>query len=422
MVTQWSVLLACFFLSWQLVRLPALNFTLSDGFFVAALVAILLAGRLNAQFFGRLTGLWMMGLLLLLGGLFCASVIHDQTVRWFVIAAQYLLALLMVPLVLASLDREVLGKASLAFAYGVASSQVVGIVALKWIGYDALTPVVGRTIVLGNDRIGALTAEPNANGAVCVFALIIVVAALIERRMRPIIGAICAAAIIVGLVFSASFTALLAVVASICTIALMTWSNGFKRIGIPIILLAVAYIGLGGPLPDVFNQRVAQAVFEMELDKAGTFGGRMVLIKEAWALADHNLVIGMGVDQYREASVHGAPVHNLALLLLNEGGLPALIGLVTAVLCLLATSIMVGYGDRIGGAVCFAALAVLLIYTMSLPHMYARHWFGPVALVFAYYMAPRLRVMLTPTRPSSRQSVMPEFRFGKSAGRGWGSE
>ncbi|MFL0357244.1 hypothetical protein ACI5KX_12290 [Erythrobacter sp. GH1-10] len=402
---RWIVLIACFFLSWQLVRIPALNFTLSDGAFILALVALLLAGRLNPAFFGRLTSLWMVGVLMLIGGLFVGSIVHDQTLRWSIVASQYLIVFLFVPLVLTSFDRDFLGKATLAFTYGVATSQVLGIIALKWFGYDAVVPYVGRTVVRGNDRIGAMTAEPNANGAVCVFALVFLVLAMIDRRIHPFLGALIAAIVGAGLLFSASFTSLLALAASLGLIGILTWSNGFKSIGMPLLVIAVLYIGLGGPLPQIFVERVAEAVVGLDLSKAGTFAGRSALIAEAWTLADPHLLIGMGVDKFREASIHGAPVHNLALLLLNEGGAISLIGLTTLLLCLFSASIMVGRTDHVGGAACFAVLVVILLYTMSLPHMYARHWFGPVVLTFSFYMATK-RLPFSP-HPTSQDVHSP---------------
>ena len=390
-----------FLLSWQLVRTPEFNFTISDAAFLAALAAVLVGGRLTPSPFGRLTVMWMVGVLLLLGGLFVGSLFHDVVERWFNVAVQYLLALFMLPVVLASFDREFLGRAGLAFAYGVAVSQVVGIAALKFVGYDQLTPIFGRTVVMGNDRIGALTAEPNANGAVCVFALVILASALLERRIRPLAGMMTMMALIAGLAFSASFTALLALVALTGIIALLTWSRGFNRVAVAGIMLATVYIGLGGPLPAVFMERVGSAIIDWDLSKAGTFEGRTALILDAWHLANANLVVGLGVDEFRDASIYGAPVHNLPLLLLNEGGLLSFAGLAILMICLFFASAMVGGSETVGGAICFAALTVLLIYIMSLPHMYARHWFGPVLLIYAYYLAPRFAAAtgLAPSAP-----------------------
>ncbi|ANK13425.1 hypothetical protein [Erythrobacter neustonensis] len=383
-------LAGAFLLSWQLVRIPEFNFTISDAAFLVALGAVLLGGRLTPSPFGRLTVMWMVGVLLLLGGLFLGSLFHEEVERWFNVAVQYLLALFVLPLVLASFDREFLGKAGLAFAYGVAVSQVVGIAALKLVGYEQLTPIVGRTIVLGNDRIGALTAEPNANGAVCVFALVILASALLERRIRPLLCAATVATVVAGLVFSASFTSLLALVALTAIIAPLTWSRGFNRVAVAGIMLATVYIGLGGPIPDIFMERVGSAIIEWDLSKAGTFEGRTSLILDAWHLANGNLLVGLGVDQFRDASIYGAPVHNLPLLLLNEGGLLSFAGLAILVICLFFSSAMAGGTDTVGGAICFAALTVLMIYIMSLPHMYARHWFGPVLLIYTYYLVPRV--------------------------------
>lgn len=405
LVAQWLALAACFFLSWQLIRLPELNFTLSDGAFLLALVALLFSGRLNSALFGRLTALWIAGVMLLLGGLFLGSILHDQGMRWLVVAAQYFIAFMVLPLVFASFDRDFLNRAALAFTYGVVASQALGILALQMFGYHALTPYVGRTVVLGNDRIGAMTAEPNANGAVCAFAIIILLVAIIERRIRLFTGALLSGMVLAGMVFSASFTALLALAVSVGMIGLLTWSNGFRRIGVPILLFAVLYVGFGGPLPDIFVERVVEAVVGLDLSKAGTFVSRAALISEAWSSADPHLIVGMGVDKFRESSVYGAPVHNLALLLLNEGGALSFVGLAALLLCLFSAAIMVGRSDRVGGAACLAALAVILLYTMSMPHMYARHWFGPVVLIFALYMAPRLTYL---TSSGADQKVGPE--------------
>lgn len=384
--SEWLLMIACFFLSWQLVRVPQYNFTLSDGAFALALGSLLLAGRINSAFLGRLTALWIVGVLCLLGGLFVGSIANDLTERWFVVASQYFIALLVLPVVLSSFDRSVLHQCGMAFVYGVALSQVLGILALQFVGYHALVPYVGRTIVLGNDRIGAMTAEPNANGAVCVYALLLLVVALMERRVSISAGLVLAGLLLAGLAFSASFTAIVALILISGALGLMTWSRGVWRIGVPVIAFALCYIGLGGPLPSVFVDRVAEAIVGLDLSQAGTFTSRTELIGEAWSRADSHFLVGLGVDQYRIASLHGAPVHNLPLLLLNEGGAIAFIGLLSLLLCLLAASVLIGDRDSLGGVICLCALIIVLIYTMSLPHMYARHWFGPALIIFATYL------------------------------------
>ena len=409
-------LVGCFFLSWQLIRVPQVNFTLSDGAIILALAILLLSGRLNPSLFGRLTGLWIFGVLLMLAGLFAGSIVHGLADRWLLVAAQYFIALMVLPVVMTSFGRDFLHQCGLAFASGVAGSQILGILALQFFGYHALTPYVGRTVVLGNDRIGAMTAEPNANGAVCVFAVIIVLAALLEKRLRLPAGLLIIALCLAGLAFSASFTSILALVLSTALIGLLTWSTGAWRIGVPLIMAAVFYVGLGGPLPEVFLDRVGEAIVDLDLSQAGTFVSRAELMGEAWRLADGNLVLGLGVDRFREASIHGAPVHNLPLLLLNEGGVISFLGLAALLLCLLTASILLGRTDRLGGVICFAALFVALIYVMSLPHMYARHWFGPVILIFAAYMMPRVRSgVVEPSGEPHYDAALPGFAINRAA-------
>jgi O-antigen ligase len=384
------VVLGCFFLSWQLFRVPEQNFTASDGAFLAALAIMLFTGRATTAPFGRFTAFWLLGVILLLAGLLLGSIVSDQAMRWGLVASQYLIALVIIPMIFFSLRREDLDRAAMAFVYGVAVSQVIGILALKFVGYHALTPYVGRTIVLGNDRVGAMTAEPNSNGAVCVFALIILAHALMERRANPLIAAIAAGIIIAGMVFSASATSFLALAVGALLLILVSWQVKLMYAGMIVVLGAIFYIGAGGALPEVFVQRVAEAIVNLDLTQAGTFESRLSLIGEAWRNADANLFVGLGVDRYREISLHGAPVHNLWLLALNEGGILAFAGIFLLVACLFASAASIGLRDRVGAAVCFATLAVLLIYTMSLPHMYGRNWFGPPLLIFAMVMVPRL--------------------------------
>lgn len=389
-VLQTFVVVGCFFLSWQLFRIPEQNFTASDGAFLAALAIMLFTGRATMAPFGRFTAFWLLGVTLLLAGLLLGSIVGDQAMRWGLVASQYFIALVILPMIFFSLRREDLDRAAMAFVYGVAVSQVIGILALKFVGYHALTPYVGRTIVLGNDRVGAMTAEPNSNGAMCVFALIILAHALMERRAHPVGAAIVGGIIVAGMVFSASVTAFLALTVAGLMLILVSWQAKLMYAGMVVVTGAIFYVGAGGALPEIFVQRVAEAIVNLDLSQAGTFKGRVTLISEAWRNADANLLVGLGVDRYREISVHGAPVHNLWLLVLNEGGILAFAGIFLIVMCLFAAAASVGLRDRVGAAVCFAALAVLLIYTMSLPHMYGRNWFGPPLLIFAMVLVPKL--------------------------------
>ena len=91
------------------------------------------------------------------------------------------------------------------------------------------------------------------------------------------------------------------------------------RVALVVAVAAGLFIASGAPLPETFQERVGGAVGSGDLSQAGTFVNRSELIEEAWTFAEGNILIGMGVDRYRELSNHDNPVHNLYLLIWNEG-------------------------------------------------------------------------------------------------------
>ncbi|MFV0646066.1 MAG: O-antigen ligase family protein, partial [Sphingomonadaceae bacterium] len=306
--------------------------------------------------------------------------------RWAIVSAQYLFALIIIPATLKSIDIMLARKAALAFVFGVAFSQLLGVIAMQFLTYDDLVPFFGRTFLLGNGRLGAMTGEANSNGAVCAFALVILFHALLQKRVSWPAGLTIGAIIIAGLLASASVTGFSASVLGVSFLLIATRFSNFARIGVPIILAIVAYIGLGGPIPQTFENRVGTALITGDPAKAGTFSGRVELISEAWDDADDTILIGLGADQYRLVSTHDAPVHNLPLLLINEGGILSLSGFIVMVGCLFLMALLVSRIHRIDGAACLAITGVFLIFAMSIPHMYARIWTAPVMLVFAMAM------------------------------------
>src|SRR3546814_20595262 len=66
-------------------------------------------------------------------------------------------------------------------------------------------------------------------------------------------------------------------------------------------VVAVLYMS-GYQLPTVFQDRVAKALETGNLDDAGTFTDRAKLISDAWALSEHTIFAGLGVDRFRVRS------------------------------------------------------------------------------------------------------------------------
>lgn len=410
----WFLLpIAAFFTSWwQVGRLPDMNLTVSDILLLICTLAMLTSRGLKAAMFGRMSAVWVTGVTLLIGGMMIGSLAHGDFVRWPVVGGQYAFAFLLIPMLLASCPRALLERCTMAHIIGVAVSQAIGIALINMFDYATISQMVNPYVVTGNGRLGAMTGEPNSNGAVCTFALIFLLHAFMQGRIRPIPGSILALLIVAGLVWSASFTGVAA--ATCATVLVLAFSRIRTTITIlmPVALAITAYVSAGGPIPEVFEKRVGEAVMTGDPSKAGTFTGRTVLIKEAWQMADENLIIGLGSDGYRHHSVYGMPVHQLYLLVLNEGGLMSFIGLCMIFVAMLIEALLVAGRDRLDGICCIAALAVFFIYTMSLPHMFGRMWNGPPLLLFALtnagviVAAKRPLMAMSPYAPLRRQPAI----------------
>ncbi|MFC6623255.1 O-antigen ligase family protein [Novosphingobium panipatense] len=375
---------AAFFLSWwQVGRLPNLNISICDILLLVCAVAILTSRGLNGAMFGRMSIAWIMGVILLIGGMLVGSLAHGEFLRWPVVGGQYAFAFLLIPMLLTTCSRSLLERCAIAYVLGVATSQAIGVALTGTLDYETITRYVNRHVVTGNGRLGAMTGEPNSNGAVCTFALIFLLHAVINNRIRRVYAAGLALLIIAGLVASASFTGVAAATIAVLLVLVLSQLRLVVTLAIPVALAITAYVVLDGPVPAAFEQRVGEAVMTGDPTKAGTFVGRTVLIKEAWDMADQNLVIGLGSDGYRRTSVYGMPVHQLYLLVLNEGGVLSFLGLCLIMVAMLVEAIILMGRNRVDGVCCLAGFAVFFIYTMSLPHMFGRMWNGPPLLLFA---------------------------------------
>lgn len=376
--------ISAFFLSWwQVGRIPGTNIGVSDILFVACVALLLTMRGLNATMMGRMTAAWIAGLVMLIGGMLVGSLVHDDFVRWLVVGGQYAFAFLLIPMLLASTRRELLQKCAIAYVWGVAISQVIGITLVTLFDRATITGMVNEFVVTGNGRLGAMTGEPNSNGAVCTFALIFLLHPVMHGSIRPLLSIPLALAIVAGLVYSASFTGVAATIVSVGFVLALSRLRTAVTIAIPVAIALTAYVSLGGPIPTVFEERVGEAMMTGDPTKAGTFVGRTALIKEAWDMAGDNLLIGLGSDGYRHTSPYGMPVHQLYLLVLNEGGIVSFLGLCVMFMAMLIEALFITARARIDGVCCLGILAVFFIYTMSLPHMFGRMWNGPPLLMFA---------------------------------------
>ena len=186
------------------------------------------------------------------------------------------------------------------------------------------------------------------------------------------------AILLIALLFSGSFTGFIATIASVGIFFLVCGSVRSLRLILAVVAIGTAIMWSGVPLPPIFEKRVVAALQNQDLSQAGTYTGRLELIKEAWDIVDHTSLVGLGVDQYRVVSRDKAPVHNMYLLVWAEGGLLALFGWIIMILVPFAAAIRSFTRDRTAAGLGLAVFVAFFIFSMAAPHMYSRSWVVPV--------------------------------------------
>ncbi len=379
-LTRNFLMIAVFFSGWAVLRIGEINLTLSDVFLALVILVMLSRGEINKKPFGNLTAFWLIGLGLMLLGLLVSTIVNGSVERWLIVSAQYLFALLLVPMLLAGQPVSLTRILPPIFVFGIVISQLIGISAMALFENADTRDLLGDGFLTGNGRLGAMTGEPNPNGAMVAMALPMLIHSVRQGTIPLAIGVVCGLLLAWGLLSSGSFTGFVAATAAL---AVYLAISGLKPLVYTFAIGAMAtglFLASGLPLPEAFDARVVGALSTGNLDSAGTFTGRSRLIAEAWAMADDNIFIGLGVDQFREVSIYGAPVHHLHLLIWNEGGIIAFVGLFILLLTMLAIAFVTISKRRPEGAMILSVIVVFNVYTFSIPHMYSRLWILPVLL------------------------------------------
>ena len=374
------LLIAVFSVSWHIARVGTINLTISDAAFLVVLLGLVGTSRLNLAPMAALSPAWLFSLIVMLGALFVSTLVNGDIMRWLIVALQYIFAYLLLPMVFASFDHKTLQRCVVFYVLGVTFSQAVGNIASIFFDYSDTAPYLGNNFITGMGRLGAFSGNANNNSAMAGFALVFLFYIASRRLMNPLLSVVCGLFLLWGLISSASFGGFVICLSACTLVMLIRW----PRKAVFAILLVVAIVGLylssGLPLPSAFEQRVLGALSGGGLQEAGTFTGRMDLAVEAWRIAGDTLVIGLGADSFRVVSMHQAPVHVFPLLLLTEAGLLGLIGFV-ALLGLMWFKALTGVqSDPQRGIICVGVLLIFTLFTLTVPHMYARLWLAPVFL------------------------------------------
>ena len=372
---RWEFVLlqgAVFFAPYNAFRHPSLYITISDVMFAGAFFLRVATGRVASPF-ASLTWLWVLGLLMLSGGLFIGSVFKGDMTRCLVLVTQYSFAYLLVPLVLLRRPEEEVVRLIKCGIWGMVVMCALGAMVYS-AGYYS-TDREQMALVTGNKRLQGFAGNPNGMGVLTVMAMTLVWLMLLSKQMRPMTALPCLAILITGVILTSSNTGLYSMIAA--ALIFFGGRRNFKTL-IIVASLGAAVLAFGQSyLPATFQTRVLSALNSVDLSTAGTFESRQELNREALEMADKNLIIGLGADQYRQESRYGLPVHNLYLLLLNEGGGLSLLGyLVLMTVPILAG--IVGYRARYGKLVLLTIVTTLVTFAnavMGMPHVYGRCWF-----------------------------------------------
>lgn len=374
------VMTAIFLAPMNYFRLSFVYVTLSDVIVVVALGVMLLRGRLPVRLFGEATYFWILSFMLLQAGLLVGSLVNGDPLSGIEGFAQYSFSMLLLPVLLCNRPLEETLLLLKVFVLSIVFIMIHGAYVVHFDPDDL-------RFVSGSGRLTSLVERENAAATLASLAIVIAQWLYSVRQIRFLTLCVLLVPLAYGLLLTGSNTGF--ALTAIGTLALAVFSGSvFNVLRILAFAAAAAFVILiWGDyfLPEIFIKRVMGALSSGDLNEAGTFSDRMSLIHEAIGIANRNILVGLGIDQYRVVSAYGAPVHNTYLLVLSEGGLLSLIGLFG----LLLTGLYIGWralsdpGMRMAGGLAITVIMMFALAMNGFAHIYARFWAVPMDLVLA---------------------------------------
>lgn len=381
--------LACavaFFAPLNVLRLPSFYFTASDAFACLCLGFMILNRSLPLKPFGPGTAYWLFGLSLMLGVLLTSSLMVGAVDRGLILSLQYLFAYFILPLVLLGRPWPQTTILMKVFVASIVTMVLHGIYVVDIVG------VTNTTFVSGSGRLLGFVERDNECGSLIALTVPMILSMAAMRTMHPLLAVAILPLLAYGIMLTGSNTALYAMLYGLGIFFLANLT--LHRAAICVAAVMMLWSAINTPvirdhLPAVFQKRVLTGLESGNLSEAGTFADRMEMNQEAIRLAGDAMLIGRGADQYREVSESHAPVHNLYLLMWNEGGLIAVAGfliMLTGGAITLAAPLRYRGGGPV--FVCgFATLSLFAILINAVPHVYGRFWAVPILLSLAPVVA-----------------------------------
>jgi O-antigen ligase len=392
-----------FFPSW---RHPAVFFTVSDLVFCLGLLTILLTRGMALAPLGMLTPYWIAGLAIFLAALIGSSLINGVPMRALIVCVQYLFAFLLVPLTIMGRDREATIRLIQVFVTAAFVTSLLSII-LYYSGYTG-----NFTFVTGNGRLGGFLDGPNTTAQVIALTCPLAAYLWLSGRMPAYWAVPLFLVLAITLVLTSSNNGLAMTGVSMTVFFLLLRNLRILGRALAGIVICATLISIWGSnwLPAIFEQRVLGALRSGSLDEAGTFEDRVALMREALDMVDDTMLVGIGVDQYREISRYGAPVHNTYLLIWTEGGLPALIAWIGLITTILLSTLLIARRQPLVAATGFAVALVFVMIGFTTGHVYARYSVVPLHLALALVLVTAQSSQRMPPYPQPIAATDPAYR------------
>lgn len=363
------------------LRLDVAYFTASDLFGVMTLFVMLLNRSVPLRFYGPATSFWLFSIILFLGGLLLSSILSGDPFDGLIVSIQYFYSLIVIPIIICCRRLDETFLLMKALILSLVAIMLLGIYLVNFV------PNVSPRLVSGSGRLSSLLERENAAGAMAAITITFSVYLRLLGRFRLTYYVPAMVVLFYGLMLTGSNTGFGATVLGV----------GLVLVLLGRIRAVVITLGLGAGfyfiamqfgdlfLPEVFQRRVFGALSSADLGQAGTFSDRFELIQEAIRYSTDTVWLGLGANQYRVVSHHGAPVHNAYLLIMSEGGIFSLLGFFGLFLSGFALGI-VAYRSpesRALGAITLVMVVLFALLLNAFAHFYARFWHVPFAIAMS---------------------------------------
>lgn len=348
--------------------------TLGDVFAIMTLGLMFAQGRLPLHPFGRASAMWYISVLLLVSGLLTGSAMNGDLMAGLIVAGQYCFSLIAMPMLFLQRSRAEVLFLIKVFIFAMVAVMLHG----AW--YMQFAPDDHRFVTLSG-RLASLVERENAAGALTAIAITFSMWLCFIREIRLPILVLVLIPLVWGLLLTGSNTGFFLTGLGLLFLVLLSGALRllFGMIAIGSLLFIIIYQWGELFLPEIFIKRVFGALESGDMGQAGTFSDRMYLIHEAYDLTRNTIFIGLGADQYRTISAHGAPVHNTYLLLLAEGGVISLLGHFGLMMAgvLIGWPMLIQRDMRWFGVLTLTTIIMLALVQNGLAHFYARFWAVP---------------------------------------------